>query len=87
MKIVAVFALILLAGCVASPTMQELETRAMLTGDWSAVEAKERSLVRRRLRAGIQCPNGYIGYCQDRIVDEVCSCVSRDGIRLLLSTR
>ena len=84
MKILSVLSLLVLAaGCSVSPSMQELETQAFLSGDWSAVEKRERTLVRRQLRAGIQCPPAYIGYCEERGIGKACTCVERDAIRLM----
>lgn len=87
MKNLSAVVLFLLVGCSVGPTMEELESQALLTGDWSRVEKRERTLVRRQLRAGIQCPNGYIGYCVDQIVAKRCTCLERDALRFVLSGR
>ncbi len=84
MKIATLFALILLVGCVARPTMDELQTQAFLTGDWSAVEKREQANLRREIRKGVQCPAGHVGYCEDRFGDMRCSCIRRDSIRMVL---
>jgi hypothetical protein len=81
------FVLVLLAGCATGPTMDELETRAFISGDWSLVEKRERALARRQLYAGPQCPHGYIAYCEERFGDKTCSCVKTDAIRALFSNR
>jgi hypothetical protein len=84
MKRWSVVVLILLAGCVSSPTLEQLETQALLTGDWTAVEKRERVVARRQMYSSMQCPAGYIGYCEESIVSRECSCVQREGVRLLL---
>jgi len=87
MKILIVFALVILTGCATGPSMEELETQAFISGDWSAVEKRERAVARRQLRAGPQCPNDYIALCTERFGDKVCSCVDRDFMRSFMSLR
>ena len=87
MKIATLFALIMLVGCVAQPTMDELQTQAFLTGDWSAVERREQAILRRDNRQGIQCPAGHVGLCEGRFGDMRCSCVKRSTISMLLYGR
>jgi hypothetical protein len=67
--------------------MEELERKAFLTGDWSAVEARERMRLRQSMRRGLQCPSGYMGYCEVDFGSERCSCVERDAVRVALSRR
>jgi hypothetical protein len=83
MRIVSVFATFLLAGCAVGPTMGELESQAMLTGNWAEVERRERTLARRQSQRGLQCPAGYTSYCADRFGDMRCGCLQRDGIRVV----
>lgn len=82
MKFASVFVMLLLVGCVAAPTMEQLETQAFLTGDWSAVEKREHAIERRRLRDGIQCPESYMSYCEISFGRKSCTCVARDAIRV-----
>ena len=84
MRLVSVFASVLLAGCVAGPTMHELESRAMLTGNWADVEKRERSLARRQAQLGPQCPSGYVSYCEVRFGERRCECLERDDIYMTL---
>ncbi len=84
MKIATLFALILLVGCAARPTMDELQTQAFLSGDWSAVERREQANLRREIRNGIQCPAGHVGLCENRFGDMRCSCVKRSAISMVL---
>ena len=87
MKIATLFALILLVGCVARPTMDELQTQAFLTGDWTAVEKREQANLRRENRNGIQCPAGHVGFCEDRFGEMRCSCAKHSAVSLMLYGR
>ena len=87
LRIAAMVALLVLAGCGTMTPTTELERQAFLTGDWSAVEARERMQVRRAMRHGMQCPTGHMGFCQDYLGSERCSCVQRDTVRIYLTSR
>ncbi len=87
MKILIVLVLVGLAGCTVSPTPEELETQALLTGDWSAVESRERSLARQKARISPSCPSGYVTYCEDRFYDTVCACLDRVSLGTVLTIR
>jgi hypothetical protein len=81
--LVMVLALLLVAGCSSFVPMEQLEAEAMLTGDWSAVESRERLIHRRNLRADLQCPPGSIGYCDMDFGRANCTCVETEIIRSL----
>ena len=85
MKIATVFVFFLLVGCGAQPTLEELETQAFATGDWSAVEARERSIARRVARSGNQCPSGYTTYCLNRYGSMECTCLKRSSLGMALT--
>lgn len=68
-----IVALILLAGCAAS--LEELEREAMQTGDWSAVEARNRVLERREAKRAQTCPAGKKRWCTVESGHERCSCI------------
>ena len=85
MKIATVFVLFLLVGCAAQPTMDELETQAFISGDWSAVEARERVVARRALRSANYCPAGYVAYCDQSVSVTRCSCVIYDSFSVVVS--
>ena len=77
MKATGVFVLCLLCllcGCVGRPTMQELETQALVSGDWSAVESRERMQFRLGRRADTQCPRGHTLFCIEHGIQK-CYCV------------
>ena len=75
MKTILFLALFVLAGCSSIATMEELEAEALATGDWSAVEKRERGIERRNSRAGLSCPSGTTGYCESAFGHEECMCV------------
>ena len=79
MKHLFVFGLILLAGCAAVPTMDELEAEAMQTGDWAKVEERELAQTRRMGSAQAECPEGYALLCNSKaeVGNEKCKCVTR----------
>lgn len=87
MKGILVLALCLLAGCTAGPTLEQLEATALVTGDWSAVEARERSVQRRKMRSGSYCQPGYIAVCERWVSEERCTCVDRRAVMSSLSFR
>lgn len=73
--------ILMLGGCAALPTLEELEDQALLTGDWSQVEKRERTITRRQARESLDCAKGYVSYCETRIVNTRCSCVSHAAMR------
>lgn len=87
MKGMALLILILLGGCGTYMSLEQLEATAMLTGDWSEVERRERIIARRNLSAGTQCPPGTVNVCQGRAASNRCTCIKSDVVRTLLSGR
>jgi len=75
MKLAGVIILCLLAACAAKPTMEELEAEASITGDWSAVEKREKMNRRMGVQDERQCEPGYMLMCNKRSAQEICSCV------------
>ena len=78
MRSTLILAMLVLAGCSGYVSLEQLEKEAMITGDWSAVEKRERIIARRNMRAGIACPPGTIGYCESSIGSEDCRCVDTE---------
>lgn len=76
--------LVVLAGCAEFKTLEELEFAALQSGDWSAVEQREKNIARRKAQRGIQCPSGEIPVCVERVRGSRCSCTSRDDIERML---
>ena len=75
MKVMSVLALLVLIGCSASPTLEELEDEAIVTGDWSAVEERERLLARKRKHQAPDCPSGFASTCYEVGLKVECGCV------------
>jgi hypothetical protein len=71
----------LLSGCAQQKlTLEELEREALVTGDWSKVEKREKSLERERIakeRREFCAALKMIVLCIDR---QPCFCASRDDI-------
>ncbi len=76
MKLAGLLIIILLAGCASKPSLEELEAEASMTGDWSAVEKRERMNRRMSVQSERQCETGFILRCSKRSAKEICSCVS-----------
>lgn len=87
MKGMVLLVLILLGGCGTYTSLEQLEATAMLTGDWSEVEKRERIIAKRKLRAGTQCPSGMVNVCQAGVVRNGCTCIRSDVVRTLLGDR
>ena len=66
----------MLVGCAARPTLEELEAQAAVTGDWTAVEKRERMNEKMRVQTRPECPEGFILYCRKKSAQEYCECVS-----------
>ena len=84
MKGIFVLALILLTGCAGVTPLEQLEAEALVSGDWSAVNKRERLIARRNLHANLRCPPGTIGYCELFRLTKKCSCVESKIINTLL---
>lgn len=84
MNILTTFAVIVfLVGCTAQPTLYELETEAMVTGDWTAFDRKNRRHLERAAYADLTATcdaNNRIVYCETisgQIEIEDCWCARR----------
>lgn len=89
MKIFGVLILLIIVGCAPVKSLEQLEQEAMLTGDWSAVEKREKAVARKAERDSIKlkCPVGYIAFCQAYTARDECSCVSRRGMDEIFAWR
>ncbi len=90
MKLVFLIAAILaagLAGCSTATPMEELERQALITGDWIAVEKRQRMIARREARNGPQCPAGQMAYCEQVAAVNRCTCVARTAFRDAFASR
>ena len=77
-----------LGACATPPTMEELKAEAWQTGDWSEVERREDALSRRAARRqaepGPECGRGYAAYCEVRLTERRCSCISRHAFQNII---
>lgn len=87
MRAILLAVIMILGGCAASVPMAELERQAMLTGDWSAVEKRERQLARRAERNGPGCGRGFVSYCVDTGGYDRCTCITGQNLRDMFSSR
>ncbi len=85
-KVLALLAALLLTGCGSMPSLEQLEDQAFLSGDWSAVEKRERLIARRIAIRGPQCPVGMVAFCEKRGVQKRCGCADKTEMRELLSS-
>ncbi len=82
MRFVGVMALCLLVGCSARPTLEELEAEALATGDWAAVEKRERMDKKWGVvQTDSACRDDYVMICQTKAAQEFCDCVSPHELR------
>jgi len=83
-KGIIMLALMLLTGCAGYTPLKQLEAQALLSGDWSFVEKRERMETRRNLQSNMQCPPGTMGYCETYRSPDRCSCIDSKIIRSFL---
>ena len=76
MRTLSIVALIFLVGCAGRPTLEELEAEASVSGDWKAVEQRERMIERMSVQTEAECAEGLVYYCQTKGHREICSCES-----------
>ena len=87
MRAILLAIFMVLGGCATSVPLAELERQAMLTGDWSAVEQRERRMARRAERNGPSCGQGLVSYCISTGSHDRCSCITGQDLRQLMSSR
>lgn len=75
-----VIAAVLLVGCAPTKTLEELEFAALASGDWSAVEERERTIELRKRQRSVSCGSDSVPVCQERVRGTVCKCWSQQEI-------
>jgi hypothetical protein len=75
MRIVSILALFILVGCAARPTTDELEAEASVTGNWTAVEDRERMNKKMRVNPELRCPENLMLFCTKDGAHEECYCM------------
>ncbi len=83
-KVLVLLGALILTGCVSIPSLEQLEEQAFLSGDWSAVEQRERLLARRIENRGLQCPAGMVDFCEMHGEQKRCECVGIARMQKLL---
>ncbi len=73
MKFVILFTLVIVVGCAPSPTLEELEKEASITGDWTEVEWREER-IKKRLEE-LYCPFGQSNTCIEEQSGIQCYCL------------
>lgn len=81
MRLIVLFAVLGLSACGTTPSLEELEQQAMISGDWSEVEKRERMMMRREARREPRCGDGMISYCQTSFGRDRCACVASAIVR------
>lgn len=76
MKISGILLLVFLVACSNQPTLGELEAEALQTGDWTAVEEREKLLRRTGRLSDSDCPGGTVQMCVDDMGKETCRCLT-----------
>lgn len=70
------------AGCASRQSMDELELEAMRTGDWSAVEQRQRMDRKMGLNdPDNACDNDSVLLCSKKGARESCECVTPNVVR------
>ena len=87
MRVFLLVGVLVLSGCSTFVSLEELEDQAMITGDWSAVEEREKIIAKRKARLGTQCPNGMVNLCESRFGTVDCQCVNNNQVASLLGPR
>lgn len=87
MKILMLLGAFFLTGCGSMSSLEYLEEQALLTGNWSAVEKRERLIAKRDARRPIQCPSGFVSYCEQQFRQKRCGCVDRAKLFATLAWR
>lgn len=85
MKGITILLLVLLAGCASYTPLEQLEADALVSGDWSLVEKRERMIAWQKARQGGQCPDRAVNYCVVSFGEKKCECVSSTSFRSALA--
>ena len=82
MRIVGIAVLCLLVGCAARLPIDELEAEALETGDWAAVEKRERMDKNwGAVRTDSACRGEKVEICYTKSAQVECACVSPHDLR------
>jgi len=76
--------LLLSSACERLP-MEQLVDEALMTGDWSKVEKREASVLRRQAREQpLNCGQNMVGICRGsgRLDRRACECIREDSAKI-----
>jgi len=83
MKVAILISALILGACSSmSSSLEELEAEAMVSGDWSEVEKRERILQRQNQGSNMDCPSGMTLVCIDGGAGSECQCVKAKSNRM-----
>lgn len=71
---ISIFVLSILGACAPATPIEELEQQALVTGDWSAVELRERVMREQEDGDLPKCLENELRVCVDEGVIEHCTC-------------
>ena len=81
MRTIPVIVLLILSGCAAQPSLEELEDEALLSGDWSKVLSHEQKRERQHASNRLECPRYSVAVCRESGLNSKCNCVPSKGGR------
>lgn len=77
MKFLMLYTLIIVVGCAARPTLEQLEDDANKTGNWTAVDRREDVIKKRLETTAPGCPVGLSKKCYEQHSGIQCYCIQR----------
>ena len=80
-RLLLVAGMVTMMGCASTqPTMAQLEAEALATGDWTAVERRERNQA--NAFSGVpDCPGRMVATCERFGVKQRCTCLTQAAVR------
>ena len=77
MRTIALVAILVCTGCGSTKSLEDLESEAMISGDWTSVERRERQLRQQKRTAEFDCAADMTLVCVDNGSHEECTCMKR----------
>ena len=75
--LIGLVAILSLCACAEQKTLQQLEAEAVQSGDWSAVERREKRLAKLQARRDANCKPNQTLVCETLASGTRCYCVSK----------
>ena len=76
-RVLVLLAFLAIGACADTRTLEELEQEAMETGDWTAVERREKKLAEKLARREAGCRTTETLVCEELASTARCYCVSK----------